>query len=122
MRTRSLGDRLEESLRKLILQLARENPHWGYRRIAGELKGLGVAVSPTSVRKVIPAAGLRPAPARVRTSWRAFLRQQAASALACDFLAVETAFLQRLYVLFFISLATRRSSTSPALQARTGSG
>jgi len=99
---------LEQSLRTLILRLARENPHWGYRRIVGELKGLGVVVSPTSVRKVLIGAGLPPAPERARSSWRAFLRQQAASALACDFLTVETAFLQRLYVLFFISLATRR--------------
>jgi putative transposase len=99
---------LEQSLRSLILRLARENPGWGYRRIVGELKGLGVAVSATSVRKVLLAAGLQPAPARARSSWRTFLRQQAASTLACDFLTVETAFLQRLYVLFFISLATRR--------------
>jgi len=99
---------LEQSLRSLILRLARENPHWGYRRIVGELKGLGITVSPTSVRKVLLAAGLQPAPERARSSWRAFLRQQAASALACDFLTVETALLQRIYVLFFISLATRR--------------
>jgi putative transposase len=51
---------------------------------------------------------MRPAPGRARSSWRAFLRAQAASVLACDFLTVETAFLQRIYVLFFISLATRR--------------
>jgi putative transposase len=99
---------LEPSLRTLILRLARENPHWGYRRIVGELKGLGVVVSTTSVRKVLLAAGLQPAPQRAHSSWRAFLRQQAASALACDFLTVETVFLQRIYVLFFISLATRR--------------
>jgi len=99
---------LEQSRRTLILRLARENPHWGYRRIVGELKGLGVAVSATSVRKVLLAAGLQPAPQRARSSWRACLRQQAASTLACDFLTVETAFLQRIYVLFFISLATRR--------------
>lgn len=60
------------------------------------------------MRKVLLASGLQPAPERSRTSWREFLRQQAASALACDFLTVETAFLQRLYVVFFISLATRR--------------
>ena len=99
---------LERSLRTLILRLARENPHLGYRRIVGELKGVGVAVSATSVRKVLLEAGLQPAPGRARSSWRAFLRQQAASVLACDFLTVETAFLQRIYVLFFISLATRR--------------
>jgi len=99
---------LERSLRTLIVRLARENPHWGYRRIVGELKGLGLVVSPTSVRKVLIGAGVPPAPEREGLSWRAFLRQQAASTLACDFLTVETAFLQRIYVLFFISLATRR--------------
>jgi transposase InsO family protein len=99
---------LGQPLRALILRLARENQHWGYRRIVGELKGIGVAVSATSVRKVLIDAGLRPAPERARSSWRAFLRQQAAGALACDFLTVETLFVRRLYVLFFISLATRR--------------
>jgi putative transposase len=99
---------LERSLRELILRLARENPHWGYKRIVGELKGVGVSVSATSVRKVLLGAGLHPAPERTHSSWRAFLRAQTASVLACDFLTVETAFLQRIYVLFFISLATRR--------------
>ena len=99
---------LECSLRELILRLARENPQWGYKRIVGELKGLGIPVSATSVRKVLLEAGLQPAPQRMHSSWRAFLRAQAASILACDFLTVETAFLQRVYVLFFISLATRR--------------
>jgi putative transposase len=99
---------LERSLRKLILRLADENPHWGYKRIVGELKGLGIPVSATSVRKVLLEAGLPPAPQRTHSSWRAFLRAQASSVLACDFLTVETVFLQRIYVLFFISLATRR--------------
>jgi putative transposase len=99
---------LERSLRELILRLAEENPPWGYKRIVGELKGLGIPVSATSVRKVLLQAGLEPAPDRTRSSWRAFLRAQASSMLACDFLTVETAFLQRIYVLFFISLATRR--------------
>jgi transposase InsO family protein len=99
---------LEQSLRELILRLARENPHWGYKRIVGELNGLGILVSATSVRKVLLEAGLQPAPRRTHSSWRAFLRAQAASILACDFLTVETIFLQRIYVLFFISLSTRR--------------
>ncbi len=98
---------LEPSVTELILRLARENPRWCYRRIVGELKGLGVAVSATTVRTVLIEAGVPPAPERARLSWRAFLRQQAATTLACDFLTVETAFLQRIYVLFFISLATR---------------
>ncbi len=80
----------------------------GYQRIAGELKRLGLAVSPTTVRKVLSVAGVPPAPQRARQSWRSFLRQQAASTLACDLFTVETLALQRIYVLFFISLATRR--------------
>jgi putative transposase len=92
----------------LIVRLARENPHWGYQRIAGELKSLGLAVSATTVRKVLIGAGVPPAPERARQSWRSFLRQQAASTLACDFFTVETLALQRIYVLLFISLATRR--------------
>jgi putative transposase len=99
---------LERPRRELILRLARENPHWGYQRIAGELKGLGLAASPTTVRKVLAGAGVPPAPERARESWRSFLRQQAASTLACDFFMVETLGLQRIYVFFFISLATRR--------------
>jgi putative transposase len=99
---------LERSLRELILRLATENLHWGYKRIVGELKGLGILVSATSVRKVLLEAGLEPAPRRTRSTWRAFVRAQAASMLACDFLTVETIFLQRIYVLFFISLAARR--------------
>jgi putative transposase len=57
---------------------------------------------------VLVEGGVPPAPERSGLSWRAFLRQQAATTFACDFLTVETAFLQRVYVLFFISLATRR--------------
>jgi putative transposase len=99
---------LESSLRTLILRFGHENPHWGYKRIVGELKGLGITVSATSVRKVLLEEGLQPAPKRSNSSWRAFLQAQAGSVLACDFLTVETAFLRRVYVLFFISVATRR--------------
>jgi len=63
---------LEMSLRTQILRLAHENPHWGYRRIVGELKCVGIAVSATSVRKILLAAGLVPAPQRGPSSWRAF--------------------------------------------------
>jgi transposase InsO family protein len=92
----------------LVVRLARENPSWGYKRIVGELLGLGVAVSPSSVRAILIRHGLPPAPERDRLSWRRFLRQHAASMLACDFLTVETVLLTRIYVLFFVSLDRRR--------------
>src|SRR6266487_5674859 len=75
---------------------------------AGSPPSGGSSVSATSVRKVLLEAGLQPAPQRTHSSWRAFLRAQEASILACDFLTVETIFLQRIYVLFFIAHATRR--------------
>jgi putative transposase len=99
---------LQRERRELILRLARENPHWGYQRIAGELKSLGLAASPTTIRKVLACEGVPPAPERARQSWCSFLRQRAASVLACDFFPVETLGLQRIYVLFVLSLATRR--------------
>jgi putative transposase len=81
---------LDPSVGALILRFARENPRWGYRRIVGELKGLGVVVSATTVRNVLIEAGVSPAPERAGLSWRAFLREQAATTSACDFLTVET--------------------------------
>jgi putative transposase len=92
----------------LVLRLARENPRWGYQRIAGEINGLGLSVSATTVKKILRQAGIGPAGERGGLSWRAFLRQQAQSMLAVDFFTVETTSLQRLYVLFFIELARRR--------------
>ncbi len=95
-------------IRELVLRLARENPRWGYQRIVGELNGLGLAVSATTVKKILGQAGLGPVGSRCGLSWRAFLRAQAQSMLAVDFFTVETISLQRLYVLFFIELGSRR--------------
>jgi putative transposase len=92
----------------LVLRLARDNPRWGYQRIVGELAGVGVRVSATSVAKILRKAGLSPAGARAQLSWDKFLRAHAASMLACDFFTVETLWLGRLYVLFFLELGTRR--------------
>jgi transposase InsO family protein len=94
-------------VRALIVRLARENPRWGYQRIVGELKSLGVAVSATTVKKILRAAGLGPT-VRRGPSWREFLRTQANGLIAVDFFTVDTVWLQRLYVLFFIKLGSRR--------------
>ena len=95
-------------IRELVLRLARENPRWGYQRIVGEINGLGLTVSATTVKKIMRQAGLGPAGSRSGPSWRAFLRAQATSMLTVDFFIVETITLQRLYVLFFIELGSRR--------------
>jgi transposase InsO family protein len=99
---------IEREVRELIVRLARENSSWGYVRIVGELRKLGIDVSATLVRSVLADVGLPPAPQRDRHSWRAFLRQQGDSMLACDFLTVDTIWLRRLYVLVFLSIGSRR--------------
>jgi hypothetical protein len=97
-------------IRALVLRLARENPTWGYRRVHGELCRLGYKgrVGASTVWAILQRAGVDPAPKRSALTWRQFLQSQAASVLAVDFFTVDTAFLQRLYVLFAIEVATRR--------------
>src|SRR5438067_90138 len=95
-------------IRELVVRFARENPGWGYRRIQGELLGLDVQLAASTVWEILKEAGIEPAPRRLEQSWAEFLRAQAASILQCDFLTVDTLFLKRFYVLFFIELATRR--------------
>ena len=92
---------LAGATRALVLRVARENPRWGYPRIQGELAKLGV-------RTLLGRHGLGPTPRPGGLSWRAFLRQQAASVIACDFFTIETVCLQTLSVLFFIELGSRR--------------
>ena len=99
---------IDGEVRELILRLARENNGWGYLRIVGELRKLGIEVSATLVRNVLRAAGVPPAPQRGRLDWRSLLRQHAATTLACDFLTVDTVLLRRLYVLVFICIGSRR--------------
>jgi putative transposase len=95
-------------LHRLILRLACENPAWGYRRIQGELARLGIAVAPSTVWAILKRDGIEPAPRRVTLGWSEFLHLQADGVIACDFLTVETVWLRRLYVLFFIEHQTRR--------------
>jgi transposase len=107
--TRGAGrPQLDRAIQELIVRLAKENPRWGYQRIQGELLHLGVRVSASAIRTTLRRHGLDPAPRRIATTWRAFLRQQAAGIVACDFFTVDTIWLRRLYVLFFIELDTRR--------------
>ena len=99
---------LPEATVDLVMRLASENPRWGYLRIVGEARKLGVMVSATSVRSILRRHGLGPAPRRGGPSWVEFLRAQAAGTVATDFFTVETVGLTRLYVLFFVEVDRRR--------------
>ena len=77
---------LNPEVQQLIVRLAKQNPRWGYQRIKGELLRLGVRVSATAIRTTLRRHGLDPAPRRKSSTWTAFLRQQGAGIVACDFL------------------------------------
>jgi putative transposase len=100
--------RTARAVRALVLEMAQDNPGWGYRRIHGELYGLGHKLAPSTVWQILKDAGIDPSPRRSGQGWRAFLEAQAKTILATDFFHVDTVFLRRLYVLFFIEHSTRR--------------
>ena len=99
---------LDQDVQQLIVRLAKKNPRWGYQRVQGELLHLRLRVSASAIRTTLRRHGLDSAPRPMATTWHAFLRQQAAGIVACDFFTVDTIWLRRLYVLFFIEVATRR--------------
>ena len=96
------------NIRALVLRLARENPEWGYRRIHGELAGLGVQIAASTVWEILKNAGIGPAPRRTGPTWSQFLRSQADAILACDFFTVDLLNGTQAYVLAVIEHATRR--------------
>ena len=107
-------------LHQLILRLARENPRWGYRRVEGELLKLGHRCSHLTVRRVLRRHGLPPAPRRSQRSWREFVRQHADQILATDFFVVDTVWMTRMYVLFFIEVGSRRVHLAGCTYKPTG--
>jgi len=96
------------SIRALVLRLARENPGWGYRRIHGELAGLGIKVAASTVWETLKVNGMDPARHRAGPTWQQFLRSQAGAILASDFFTVDLLDGTQACVLAVIEHATRR--------------
>ena len=95
-------------VRSVVLRLARENESWGYRRIHGELAGLGVMVAPSTVWQILKNAGIDPAPRRDGPGWAEFLRSQAQGVLALDFFTADLLNGTKVYILAAIEHGTRR--------------
>src|SRR5450755_2350486 len=108
MRGRTGRPATRRNIRALVRRLARENPEWGYRRIHGELVGLGVKVAASTVWEILKASGIDPAQGRTGPTWPQFLRSQAEAILACDFFTVDLLDGSQAYVLAVIEHATRR--------------
>ena len=86
--------RTAQAIRALVLEMARDNSGWGYRRIHGELTGLGYKIAPSTVWRILKEADIDPAPTRSGQTWRAFLAGQAKAVLAADFFHLDTVFLR----------------------------
>ena len=99
---------IRRDIKALVLRLARENPGWGYRRIHGELAGLGVKVAASTVWEILRTSGIDPAARRTGPTWAQFLRSQAEAILACDFFSVDLLDGTQAYVLTVIGHAARR--------------
>jgi len=100
--------RAHRNITASVLRLAKENPDWGYRRIHGELAGLGIQVAPSTVWEILTRAGLPPAPRRAGPTWAQFLRGQAQAIIATDYFTVDLLDGTSAYVLAVIEHATRR--------------
>jgi putative transposase len=98
-----------------VLRLTAENP-----TVQGELARLGRQIAVSTVWKILNRAGTDPAPRRAGPTWKQFLTVPARTVVACDFFTVDTVFFKRIYVSFFLELASRRVHVAGVTAHPTG--
>lgn len=107
--------RLTQELRDVVIRIGSENLLWGYKRIAGELKKLGLYAGANSVKRILNEAGIHPSPEKHKKKpalpWTTFVQAHMESMVACDFFT-KTVLIARgpltAYALIFIHLGSRR--------------
>jgi putative transposase len=109
-------------VRAMTVRLATQNPSWGYRRVHGELAGLGYQIGASTAWKILNAAGIDPSPRRSGPTWSQFLHAQAQAIVACDLFQLDTITLRRLYAFFVIEHDTRRVHILAWIRRRVGVG
>jgi putative transposase len=107
-RGRSGRPQVHRNVRSVVLRLAGENESWGYRRIHGELAGLGITVAPSTVWQILKSAGIDPTPRQDGPGWAEFLRSQAQGIVALDFFTADLPNGAKVYVLAVIEHGSRR--------------
>jgi putative transposase len=109
--------RTPDETRELVLRLARENEGWGYTRILGELKKLGITkISRSTVVNILRENDLDPRTDPTKGTWADFLKSHAKSLWQCDFFSkyvVTPEGVRQCFVLAFLHVATRRVWLSP---------
>jgi putative transposase len=112
--------KIVRNMREIVIRLAKENAHWGYRRIVGELRKLRLKLGRSSVRRILKDEGLTPSPTRrsraEETVWQKFIRLHVNSLVACDFLTksiIAPMGIRTAYCLAFIHVGTRKVFLCP---------
>ncbi len=98
---------VDGKIRLLVIEMKRNNPRWGARRIKGELRKIGITLSKSSVCNILNDSSFPPSARKFDETWIPFLKSHAKRAFACDFITVETAFLRRLYIFALLDINTR---------------
>lgn len=97
------------AIRKLVIEMATDNPRWGAPPHPGRTEPTRTPHRPVHLWRILHDAGLDPAPRRAGPTWRTFLRTQAKHIVALDFVHIDTVLLKRLYALILIEHDTRRA-------------
>ncbi len=112
-KTKKRGGRPRTSaeIRKLVLEMTK-SPGWGYTRILGELRKLGImSVSRTTIRNILNEQGIEPSPDRSEPTWDQFLKRHSSTLWSCDFLikpVLTWRGIKHQSVLVFMHIASRK--------------